>query len=685
MGRVALILSLDYELFGDGSGDVTREQILTTKHLLEVLSPYGAKLTVMFEYGQYVAYNKYGKENSNLIDDNKKITNQLIELIKNGHDVQLHYHAQWHSAVYDQAKKEFKLNLSNIDISNLKYDEIVSVLKDGKQFLEDLLKPYRDDYECIGFRAGSWAVKDEKKLLSALKECGFKIDSSVVPNTKFESEQVNFEYKDSPHQYKYWYIDKVLSKNVCHSEFIELPIYTCKSPIAFLKYLNSKYQASRKTVKQLYGQKISEKNFSIFQKIKKVITRDYYMADLNTMSSKTLIKMVENGIHDNSDNKEIIPLMFIAHSKVSYGIDELSNFFDYLQKNYKNQVEFWTLQEVASRLIKNNNSCLEVQANKEIDNLDDLLPILGKKKYLETKNQNYGWLTTDKYILPYFLDARSIFTRMVFTTAPIGKKEGLSGQDEKEFLDKIIDYVKKHKLCDFIYKAQSNVVFHTSPKESDCVDWGTYEIDLKKSNEELFNSFHRKSRNVIRKAIKEKVEIQTTQDVDLVYQNIKETLERQKSVHFPSNKYLEKLQKLQDNALFFIAVKENIIQGSLILLYDQKRGYAMYAGSIKTPQTGSLDLLHYEAMKFLQKKNVWVYDFVGTRITIKKGSKQEGIDRFKRKFNPTLKKGIAFRTIIRPRKYYLYLLVSKIYFLLKGSFYTDPISQIKKEEVICQA
>lgn len=325
---------------------------------------------------------------------------------------------------------------------------------------------------------------------------------------------------------------------------------------------------------------------------------------------------------------------------------------------------------------------LDVQLIKESEGIaaNNLLPILGKKEYLETKSRNYGWLVTTNYILPFFLDKRSIFTRMVFTTGPIGKKEGLNNQDEKKFLDAVVDYVKKHTLCDFIYKAQSNVVFNVCPKESDCVPWGTYEVDLLKSDEELFNSFEGKSRNVIRKAIKEGVEVQVTEDIDLVYQHIKETLERQNSIHYPSRKYLEKLLNLKANVVFLIAMKKNAIQGSLVLLYDQERGYAMYAGSSNAPQTGSLDLLHYKAMTYLQKKNVSTYDFVGTRINIKKGSKKEGIDRFKRKFKPVLKEGYAFRTIIRPVKYYLYVLVSKLYLGLKGYAYTDPISEIKKED-----
>lgn len=317
---------------------------------------------------------------------------------------------------------------------------------------------------------------------------------------------------------------------------------------------------------------------------------------------------------------------------------------------------------------------------KNESELSVLLPILGQEKYLKVKSSQYGWFVLDSCVLPFFLDKRAIFIRMVFTTEVIVIKGKLTTNTEKKFLNNVVDYVKKHKLCDLIFKAQSNVVFNTCPKESICVPWGTYEVNINISDEELFNSFDGKCRNVIRKAKKEGVEVQTTQNIDLIYNNIKETLERQNSIHYPSRNYIDSLKNnLQNNVVFLAAMKNSIIQGSLIVVYDNNVGYAMYAGSIKSPQTGSLDLLHYEAMKYLQNENVAIYDFVGTRINIKKNSKQAGIDKFKKKFKPVLREGYSFKTIINPFKYRLYILVSKVYLRLKGYKYSDPIIEIKAE------
>lgn len=308
------------------------------------------------------------------------------------------------------------------------------------------------------------------------------------------------------------------------------------------------------------------------------------------------------------------------------------------------------------------------------------LPILGQEKYLKTKSDDFGWLYDEKCVIAFFIDKKAIFRRMVFSTNVISNDK-ISKKTEKDFLNDLIHYIKSNKLCDFIYKAQSNVVFSVCPSNVDCVPWGTYEVNLERSEEQLFASFNYKCRNVIRNAIKNGVIVEKSENVHDIYENIKSTMMRQKSIHYPSYDYLNHLNNLENGSILFVVKKDNVIQGSLVLLYDDYKGYAMYAGSIQRPQTGSLDLLHFEAMKFLQTKNIKKYDFVGTRLNIQKGSKQEGIDRFKRKFNPELIEGYAFRVIVRPFKYFLFFVMSSIYFKLKGIQYTDPILTIQAEEL----
>jgi len=287
---------------------------------------------------------------------NQRIKEQLIDLVKNGHDVQLHYHAQWHNATYSAEEDIFNLDLTSVDITSLDYKELVLILTEGKKFLEKLLVPIDEDYKCLAFRAGSWAVRDEKKLLNALKETGFKIDTSVVPNVKFNEGFINFEYANCPHTYHYWYIDEVLSKEGKHHTMLEIPIYTIKNIFSLPKYISLKSILLKILINKLYKNNISRYSMSFIQKLDSKLFRNYYMADINSMTAKTLIKMVEKVIHDDIFVDDgIIPIMMVGHSKASYGMEDMHYMYQYLLEKYGDNVKYWTLLETEKYLNGKNN------------------------------------------------------------------------------------------------------------------------------------------------------------------------------------------------------------------------------------------------------------------------------------------------------------------------------------------
>lgn len=307
------------------------------------------------------------------------------------------------------------------------------------------------------------------------------------------------------------------------------------------------------------------------------------------------------------------------------------------------------------------------------------LPILASENYLKNKSDKYGWIYNDDFILPYFLDRRLIFTRMVFSYGLIAKKENLTLDNEKHFLDEMVDFLKNEKLCDFVYKAQSNVIFNVCPKDSDCVPWGSYEVDIFLNDEGLLKSFHGKHRNVIKKAMNDGVKINISSDIELIQKMIADTMTRQNVIHFPSLEYLNKLQSsISENLLFLTAVKDEKLEGVGIFIYDNEKAYYMYGGSSQNPYTGSMNLLHFEAMKFFREKGVKKYDFVGARINFEKGSKYEGLDRFKNRFGGKLIQGYSFRIIINSFKYKMFNILTKVYLKMKGYHYIDPIDSIKK-------
>jgi len=318
--------------------------------------------------------------------------------------------------------------------------------------------------------------------------------------------------------------------------------------------------------------------------------------------------------------------------------------------------------------------------NKEIHHLIDIdLPIFATEEYLKSKNQDYGWFINENFLLSFTIEHKLIFKRLIFTNETLYLKPSLSINDEKIFLNDIVEYCKSKNICDFIYKAQANAIFNTYPDNSKFIEWGTYELALTPTMEELLSKFYARDRTKVRKAIKLGVNVRSTNNTQEIYQNIKDTFERQNSLFFPSLEYLNALQEnLKNKVKFFIVEHENKIQGSAIILYDDNRAYYLYGGSISRPTNGSINLMHYKMMEFFKNENVSFYDFVGARFCLEKESKFEALQKFKSRFGTTLKKGYAFRVIINPIKFKLFTFIVKSFFILKGSQYIDPIDSIKE-------
>ena len=320
--------------------------------------------------------------------------------------------------------------------------------------------------------------------------------------------------------------------------------------------------------------------------------------------------------------------------------------------------------------------------HKDIEKFSDNLHAMAMEGSLKARSDDYGWFVSDKYILPYFIDKRLIFRKMVFMTGCLPRVEGVTPEDEKAFLDEVIDYVKKNmKEVDFIGKAQSVAVFNACPSGAECVPWGTYIIDLDKSEEEILASFEGKTRQGVRKGIKRGVTVETTDDIDMVYKVIKDTFERQNSPYMAQYDYFKNLyDNMKDHIKLYVAKADDEVQGVYIIAYDKESAYSWYSGSAARMVNGANNLLHYQIMVDMSKMGIKKFNLVGARLNVKPGTKYANINKFKLGFKPKIIEGYAFRYVFKPWKFALYNIAIKAYFKRKGMKYVDPIDQIKNNE-----
>ena len=302
------------------------------------------------------------------------------------------------------------------------------------------------------------------------------------------------------------------------------------------------------------------------------------------------------------------------------------------------------------------------------------LSIYASEPFLKSVGNEYGWLggidDSGKLccILPYTIIKKAIFHMVRFRVETIPLTEDFDVQQEKSFLNSAIKFFRSIG-ADMIIPATTNTIFRTYPDGADAAPYGSYILDLTQPEEILWKNLHSKHRNVVRNASRKEVKIHSgLKYADTAYELIRDTLKRSNLKFMKQQAFERYVHNLKENVKIFIAVHEGNVQGCSVVPFSHYSAYYVYGGSIPKPLTGANNLLHWEAIRQFQELGVKRYDFVGVRIDPEKGSKQDGLLKFKKRFGPKLSQGYMWKRSLRPIKFSIYSLAVRF---LKGGDIVD--------------
>jgi len=351
-----LALTLDYELFGNGSGNVFTDVINPTYEILNLCDKYNAKITIFFEVIEYLRIkeewdngNKMGYEKNPAL----AMETQIKEALNLGHDIQLHIHPQWLNAKYINGNWQVDDNWCMKDIPIKKNNEfnidLKTVLKKGKETLEKILQPVNGNYKCNIFRAGGFNILPSERIFPVLKELEFVADSSVFAGGYEINKLANINFKKIKNNIPFWFVNDndVLNQNqkINTDSIIEFPIFAY--PIIRIK----KYDLNR--IKIILKNKKSSlqtiqnrtENKSIIKKIKFFFEKEYITWDFclfNQRKTNLFLKKVKQ-IQEISEIK-YFPIVLIGHSKGFY----FKETFEYLLK--KKELSFFALSDAVKKI-----------------------------------------------------------------------------------------------------------------------------------------------------------------------------------------------------------------------------------------------------------------------------------------------------------------------------------------------
>lgn len=361
-----LIISLDYEIFGNGAGDVMRDIIDPTNRILDICNRNDAKLTIMFEVAEYWAFKRYDKYLTERLgySPSKVMENQAIKAVIQGHDIQLHVHPQWIGAeINNHGLWNLKLDqwgigyLPNIDQNKEDIFSITGALFQGKKTLEDLLRPINQEYNCTTFRAGGFSAQPAEEVIKAMKNIKLSIDSSVVKGMKITS-PVKLDYTNAKDNVGYWWVDpkdfSIEGKN--KDTIIECPIYSNMEPY-FKNFRKTKYLATLKRVKiekadpnyRVNPEKFSSSDFKAKSIINKLFRKHPMKFDFCKLSTFSMKKFIKNAMIRELKYNKPIPIVMIGHAKDFWNDKHFDKFLNIVKMD-KN-IKFSTFADVGKEIL----------------------------------------------------------------------------------------------------------------------------------------------------------------------------------------------------------------------------------------------------------------------------------------------------------------------------------------------
>ena len=319
-----IVLTLDYELHGNGDGCPRALMIEPTYRLLRLCDEFEAKLTIMADVAEILKFREY-KERVRRDDYcYDAIVEQLRHAISTGHDVQLHIHSSYFNARHEGAR--WTQDWSEYNFASLPYERMDWMVRTSKQFLEDLLAPVDPQYRCIAFRAANWAVNPSQSVVRALLNNGMKIDTSVFKYGR-RNGLVNFDYSQAYSQMVPW---RANEDDICGrddtSRLWEVPIYSEKRWIGAFLTLGRIYRLLAGRAHKVLQRAESDnedydgsrprrqtRGLSLFHT---VFRRHAWKADFNQCSGRQLVNALDRASRGYDHRQRSLPFVLIGHSKL---------------------------------------------------------------------------------------------------------------------------------------------------------------------------------------------------------------------------------------------------------------------------------------------------------------------------------------------------------------------------------
>jgi len=356
---IYLALTHDWELRGDGSGDIEEIQFAPMRRLLEIYEKFDARTTFLPDVKQQVTFRRWENKHPELKPPADSWDEHVLKACERGHDVQLHLHSQWSDASWENGRWSLRG-----EWSLLKYDreQATAMLAESKSYLENLLQTVNRDYRCVAFRASALALAPNAHLLPTLAGLGIQIDISVAAGFFLSNQTLQLDYRECEETFLPYYprMDDARRVSTQRESIICVPLNhfygsrraVTKQNLALASRRWRRRDADSTAAPAGRPQLDTERSgiARVYEKlIEPALRRKYFVSDTGRLNYRLMREMLAQ-IRQRARASGLarVPVVLTNHPKDIRDWDGLERFVGEIAK--ADDIEFITLTEVAERL-----------------------------------------------------------------------------------------------------------------------------------------------------------------------------------------------------------------------------------------------------------------------------------------------------------------------------------------------
>ena len=229
--RIELVLSDDWELRGDGSGNMRAIQFETANALASLYEAHGMRGTFNVEVMQQLAHLEHAGRHPELAKLAAEWETTVRSMLSRGHGVELHVHTQWLGAHYADGRWRVGDRWSILDFNP---HDARAMIERSKAYLESILRAVDPGYRVTTFRSGAWALAPSDHLLTMLADLGIRVDISMVSGLVYDLDIVKLDYRDVEQGFLPYYPDLRDARRVSAAEQPIVCVPTYAMPVGRL-------------------------------------------------------------------------------------------------------------------------------------------------------------------------------------------------------------------------------------------------------------------------------------------------------------------------------------------------------------------------------------------------------------------------------------------------------------------